>query len=877
MKKTYDKDQLQAINANHGRFLVLAPPGCGKTDILAERVVRAKKNGVAFDDMMCLTFTNRASRGMRDRIMQRLGEDASKIFVGNIHRYCSNFLFNNAVIPENTGIIDEDDLTDICLNLDHDFFTLASGKVNKGMVSFVDNIDAYISQREAHQPESAVFMPKKEFEPLYQIAKSVALDPAKLPDNRQNDTYSIQCREVKYALQYRLYKKQHQLISFTDILILAYEEIRHDKARQYQRFRWIQIDEVQDLNALQTAIVDELTDDSDDFTVLYLGDEQQAIFSFLGAKLGQLERLKMRCGSNILHLGKNYRSPKYLLDIFNTYAHNELLVRSDLLPQHTNDCPHGKYDLILTGNPTPQDESARVLKMINYYLGFDDERLAILVPTNEIADRISESLSARNIAHFKISGTDMFRTKDYKTLAAFFCLHANEFNYAAWSRLVYGIDAMPSRMKAREFIADMKELMMTPADLIRPRPYVDEFNERYMNEEFVFFDTETTGLNVLEDDIVQIAAFKVNKGQIVPGSELNIIMHTDKEIPDMLGDIPNPLKEFYRQSEHLSREKGLQLFIDYIGARPVLGHNVNYDYQILRNNVMRELHEEVVLDTYDSLHLIKCVRPFLRMYKLEFLLKALKLQGKNSHLANEDIMATKYLVDYCYAHSMKKQTERISFLTQRFVKKVKDRMMPLAAISGQIKDSMNIPVAYVGLTLVDQLKNVYYQFLNLNLIQDLGTKFDLFLNYAQNEWVNPEKAYEETICSQILTHVNDMTASINEGDLINADGLMTDRIFVMTVHKGKGLEFENVAILSANDGTYPFYRVNQVLERPYNYSDEDVEQARRERMEDARKFYVALSRAKKRLCVSYTYENERGWRTRLTPFMDSIKHFFHGH
>ena len=47
-------------------------------------------------------------------------------------------------------------------------------------------------------------------------------------------------------------------------------------------------------------------------------------------------------------------------------------------------------------------------------------------------------------------------------------------------------------------------------------------------------------------------------------------------------------------------------------------------------------------------------------------------------------------------------------------------------------------------------------------------------------------------------------------------------------------------------------------------------------MEDARKFYVALSRAKKRLCVSYTYENEWGWPSRLTPFMDSIKSFFTG-
>ena len=108
--KTYDKEQLKAIHATGGYYLVLAPPGCGKTDILSERIVRAKQQGVDFEDMLCLTFTNRASRGMRDRVKQKVGEDACNIFVGNVHRYCSNFLYTNALVPENSSIIDDDDL-----------------------------------------------------------------------------------------------------------------------------------------------------------------------------------------------------------------------------------------------------------------------------------------------------------------------------------------------------------------------------------------------------------------------------------------------------------------------------------------------------------------------------------------------------------------------------------------------------------------------------------------------------------------------------------------------------------------------------------------------------------------------------------------------
>ena len=92
----YDNKQQVAIDAQSGYFLVLAPPGCGKTDILSQRIVQAKGKGVAFEDMLCLTFTNRASRGMKNRIMEKIGEDASNIFVGNVHRYCSNFLFANS-------------------------------------------------------------------------------------------------------------------------------------------------------------------------------------------------------------------------------------------------------------------------------------------------------------------------------------------------------------------------------------------------------------------------------------------------------------------------------------------------------------------------------------------------------------------------------------------------------------------------------------------------------------------------------------------------------------------------------------------------------------------------------------------------------------
>lgn len=861
--KTYDKEQLQAIKANGGYYLVLAPPGCGKTDILSERIVYAHERGVEFSDMLCLTFTNRASRGMKDRVRQRVGENASQVFVGNVHRYCSNFLYANALIPENTSIIDEDDLADILLNFNPTLFINRKGLPDKIKIALVDNIDSYISQKLYNHPESALYLPSK-FESYWQVAQNADFDPEKVDSLNEM---------VKYALLLRQYKKERGMITFSDILIQAYEGLRNDKEKEYKRFKWIQVDEVQDLNALQTAIIDMLLDKSGEYTVMYLGDEQQAIFSFLGAKLGQLELLKDRCQGHIMTLGNNYRSPKYLLDIFNAYAEHELGVSPALLPQSTHDIEHEKFDLILTDNNTTWDENERVSKMIDYYLQFDEERVAILVPTNDMADKMSEMLTQKNITHFKISGVDMFRSKSYKTISSFFCINANDFNTMAWARLLHGIGAINTGAAARGFVAKLKDLMMTPSDLFYDKSYIARFNEVYRQKEFVFFDTETTGLNVLEDDIVQIAAFKVKNGERVAGSDLNIFIHTDREIPAKLGDIDNPLLEAYANNEHYSKEEGLSLFLDYIGDRPILGHNVNYDYHILQSNVERYLHEQVTFDIFDSLRLIKCVEPNLRMYKLVFLLKELHLEGKNSHLADEDIAATKALVDYCYQKSLPIIQEQKAFKAKIKVKNVIDKMQPLVPLFENLQYYLYQPIGNTGRTIVDEFKNVYDEMIQQGLITDIGDKFNIFLNFVQSEWIDYEN--EETIFDEISKHINDMTSTISEGDLVNSDDLVNDRVFIMTVYKGKGLEFDNVVILGANDGTYPFFTVNNVLGAPWRYKPEEVAQAEQDRKEDARKFYVGLSRAKKRLCVSYSYRNANGFPTDMTPFMNSISRFFY--
>ena len=242
--KIYDNEQLDAINASGGYYLVLAPPGCGKTDILSERIVRAKQHGVDYDEMLCLTFTNRASRGMRDRVRQKVGDEACNVFVGNVHRYCSSFLFSNALVSENTSIIDEDDLADILVTYEPTVFLNKQGNPDKMKVSLVDNIDAYITQRRLNHPNFAIYLPEN-YDNYYQVAKKANFDPNKVDSSDAM---------VMYALLYHQYKKERNLISFSDILVLAYDGLRKDTSHEYKRYQWIQVDEVQDLKDRKSVV-----------------------------------------------------------------------------------------------------------------------------------------------------------------------------------------------------------------------------------------------------------------------------------------------------------------------------------------------------------------------------------------------------------------------------------------------------------------------------------------------------------------------------------------------------------------------------------------------------------------------------------------------
>ena len=274
--------------------------------------------------------------------------------------------------------------------------------------------------------------------------------------------------------------------------------------------------------------------------------------------------------------------------------------------------------------------------------------------------------------------------------------------------------------------------------------------------------------------------------------------------------------------------------------------------------MLRELPEcplpENLNNYLDSLLLIRLLRPGLRQYKLKYLLEVLHLEGENSHLADADVNATRSLTIFCYDHAREMVAEQQSFITH---KRVQERVVTLRNnyLSHFYHTANRLWTNdYNKDLLVEEMRYLYSVWVEEHLIEPLPTVEYIF-RYVASDLLQRDEP--PALALQIGRHILELN-TLKEADLCGS-ATIDDKIFVTTVHKAKGLEFDNVIIFDVIEGRYPNY-----------YSRENPSQV----AEDARKLYVAMTRAKKRLMVmqSSSRIDYRGQRRpiALSRFMECI-------
>ena len=391
-KIVLSKEQSKLVHLTKGKHLVLAPPGTGKTELLSHRILYALQNGVKAEEMVCLTFTNRAAKAMKERIEQK--DPDCKVFVGNIHTFCLSFLRKNKLIPQETVLLDEEDTAVLIQEiLQEKKLTLAHFGLNFKLDDLV-RLNSFIKQTKLQFPEKLKVILKNNFGITSEIWQKI----------------NLVCND------YEEMKRQSNYIDFDDLLTLTYDHLRSNKDHKFTKYSWIQVDEVQDLNALQFEIIKLIS--TTDAHQVYFGDPEQLIFSFLGADPAHLEELKSEC--QVHTLNENFRSPSYLLNVFVDFAkkHLEPSWEEDPYSHFQSPKPDGSLKIFKVENDSSQNEILiNLLK--NNLMKENGSQTAILLRTNKSVENFCQLLSNNKIDHFKVSQFDLFRRALIKDIMAF--------------------------------------------------------------------------------------------------------------------------------------------------------------------------------------------------------------------------------------------------------------------------------------------------------------------------------------------------------------------------------------------------------------------------------------------------------------------------
>ena len=330
----------------------------------------------------------------------------------------------------------------------------------------------------------------------------------------------------------------------------------------------------------------------------------------------------------------------------------------------------------------------------------------------------------------------------------------------------------------------------------------------------------------------------------------------------MLGKEVNPMVEVYNNGPLYEAKDAFESFLNYVGDDEVLGHNVNYDYQILRYNILRHMNGEKIENHikvyWDSLKLIRLLEPHLRAYKLRSLLDAFGLEGQNSHRADDDIMATKSLVDYCVGRIKEKLPLQEALWNDVNVKDPSDKLrLNYAALYEHTRAALyDNRKNGDSVQFMDEFEFVY-KYLIVSKCLDEIQNFDYIASFLRNNVFSIEE--DPYFWDQINSHMSDIK-TFSQADLCES-GVIKEKVYVMTVHKAKGLEFEHVILYDAVDGNYPFFLCK----------------TQEEMKEDARVFYVGLSRSKKRISILYPKRYRTRFNTidkKQTPYLDCIRERF---
>ncbi len=405
--ETLNKEQKEAVKQTEGPLLVLAGAGSGKTKVLTTRIAYLiKEKGVDPYNILAITFTNKAAKEMKERIINMLDNEFYGMQVSTFHSFGLSILRKYATYlgyKQNFTIIDSDD----------------SLTIIKKIIKELD-LD----------PKN--YNPKA-IKNRISSAKNELLDP---------DSYSKYANtdfEEKVVEVYRRYENtlfNSNSLDFDDLLILPIKLFRKniEVLREYQeRFKYILVDEYQDTNEAQYILVKMISAKYKNICVV--GDESQSIYSFRGANYKNILNFEKDYeNTKTILLEQNYRSTKYILNVANDIIKNNINRKDKKLWTENTEGSKVKYYKALN----EKDEAYHIVSEIKNLIinGVKKEDIAVLYRTNAQSRNIEEALLKENIPYKVVGSFFFYKRKEIKDLIAYLKLIYNNSDNTSLLRII---------------------------------------------------------------------------------------------------------------------------------------------------------------------------------------------------------------------------------------------------------------------------------------------------------------------------------------------------------------------------------------------------------------------------------------------------------
>ncbi|MGY0612693.1 MULTISPECIES: DNA helicase II [unclassified Luteimonas] len=398
--------QREAVSAPPGHYLVLAGAGSGKTRVLTHRIAWMNEVfGVPVHGIFAVTFTNKAAAEMRHRADALLRNGARGLWIGTFHGLAHRLLrlhWQDAKLPEAFQILDSDD-----------------------QLRLVKRVVQQLELDEARFPPRQIAW-------WINAQKDEGRRPPHIQDG-QDEWSSVMLKA--YAL-YQERCDRAGLVDFAEILLRAHELLRDTPvllAHYRQRFAHLLVDEFQDTNAIQYGFIRLLAGDSGQ--VFVVGDDDQAIYGWRGAKVENVQRfLQDYPGARTIRLEQNYRSTAAILDAANAViAHNPGRMGKKLWTDSGQGDP---IDLFAAYNEI--DEAEYIVGRVNEWVrdGGSHGDCAVLYRSNAQSRIIEEKLLAAQLPYRVYGGVRFFERAEVKDTLAYLRLVANRADDAAFERAV---------------------------------------------------------------------------------------------------------------------------------------------------------------------------------------------------------------------------------------------------------------------------------------------------------------------------------------------------------------------------------------------------------------------------------------------------------